>query len=162
MSYELVETIDLASTATAVAFSSIPQDGTDLFIIALIRSNSQNSMQIWLNGDQTTYRTRNSHETSLSGSSIVSWVTNNTAPANVYSLFKINIPSYTATNINKAYSSDAGGGLTSSSVLLPRPRGLGIHYNEPAAITSITIYGGSYASNDFRAGSSFSLYKLKA
>lgn len=54
MAYELIETVELASSASAIEFASIPQDATDLYLVLSARSSSGSISDVRINFNDDT------------------------------------------------------------------------------------------------------------
>jgi hypothetical protein len=174
VTYELISSNVLSTTATSVTFSAIPSTYTDLIMKWSSRTNSASTSSFTtfvFNGSASTqYSTRILYS---NGSTVSNDAVSNRADlfseflsaggsstSSTFSNSEFYIPSYTS-SLNKPISIT---GNTESNV------GVGPHINmiaglwrNTSAITSITIYSGSTASptDSFVAGSSFYLYGIK-
>ena len=162
MSMTLVETKTLGSAAASIEFTSIPQDGTDLYILYAARNNNdiRGEFEMRFNGVSTGYTSRN-----LIGNGSTTFSFNNTFAeggvhtnsvdtANTFSNGSIYIPNYSGTTA-KSYSGNAvqeTNGASSGQNLF------GGLSSATAAITSVRLL--DRGSDLFVAGSTFSLYKI--
>lgn len=160
--YEVISTNVLGSNTSSITFSSIPQTFTDLVMI--INGGDTGAVQpaIRFNGDTgNNYSYQN-----LTGNGSTAYATFGVNGAliqfgwdaymtSAYSyLATINVPNYTNSTTNKALlgrSNNRDTGVTASVAL----------WRNTSAITSMTILQ-SYGSDLFIAGTSFTLYGIKA
>jgi len=161
----LISSQTLASTATTVTFSSIPQTYTDLLIVASARSGyagSGDTIVAQFNGDAVTtnytYRRLIGNGTTSSSASgnffFVGYCTGSTDTANTFGSAQLIIPNYSATGI-KGGSADS---VYENNAALAIQ---GIHANSwsgTAAITSVALTAPSATA--FQIGSIFSIYGL--
>jgi hypothetical protein len=167
MTMELIETKTLASAAASVAFTSIPQDGTDLMLLCSTRYDgspvTQLNMQFNSSGG-TSYGdlTLESDSLGSAGSSSrssqsVIRITVNTGTsftANTFGSTRIYIPNYTAStakSVSLDGSTEQNNTTSYNSIVAGR-------WNNTAAITGITFT--PQAGGNFVIGSMFSLYKI--
>lgn len=174
VTYVLIASSVLSSTATSVTFSSIPATYTDLIMRWSTRSNS--------GGDSTdaTFRLNGSSSTIYSsrilysnGSSVINdaisnradlysnfLTTGGTATSNSFSSGELYLPSYTSST-NKPVS--INGRTEFNSIANPQTTMVAGLFRDTTAITSITMYSGATASpsDSFVSGSSFYLYGIK-
>lgn len=166
MTMQLIETKTIAVAAASVAFTSIPQDATDLMLVCSTRASgaviSQLNVQFNASGG-TAYsdRTAEGDGTTASSSSRASQpvirITANpgtNATANTFSNVQIYIPNYTS-NVAKSVSLD---GVTENNATLAYQSIVAGLWNNTAAITSITLTDQN--SGNFVIGCMFSLYKI--
>jgi hypothetical protein len=160
--YEKIASTTLGSTASTVTFSSIPATYTDLVLISNVKASGGNCYPyIRLNSDTGT----NYSYTYMSGtgSSALSGRASNTAVNFMYGYSYattannnfnslIQVMNYSNTTTNKTMLSRSNNAENSSDT------GVGLWRNT-AAVTTVTMVGNS---NDFAAGSTFTLYGIKA
>jgi hypothetical protein len=166
-SYELIETILLASTTATVTFSSIPSTYKHLQIRALGRSSvagDTGGFGMQLNADAGSNYTF--HALTGDGSSVASLaqtsrsnaavgvMTASSSTANSFGVLVLDILDYTNTNKNKTLRSLTG--KQSSGSLIRLASGAWLN---TAAITSITFL--DTVSGSFVSGSRFSLYGIR-
>lgn len=165
MTMQVIEHLEISSTTTGFTFTNIPQDGTDLMLLASVRCATQAGFSMWINGGQTQVisikTTGNGSTASVDQSSsatIFSGAVPNSRTANTFSNVQVYLPSYTSAS-NKTFSVNAvqeNNATYSEQTIMSAVRA------NTAAITSIQFYGQDYATNDFLSGSSFTLYKITA
>lgn len=165
MTMQIIEHVEISSTTTGFTFSNIPQDGTDLMLLASVRCATKSGFFMWINGGQTqvtsvdvTGNGSTATASQSSSSTIFSGAVPNSYTANTFSNVRVYLPSYTSSS-NKTFSVNAvqeNNATGSAQTILSAIR------SNTAAITSIQIYGQDYASNEFLSGSSFTLYKITA
>ena len=158
--YTPIATQTLGSAAASVTFSSISGTYTDLIIVyngKFASANGQIALQF--NGDTAT----NYSDIELGGNGTTAFSTKNTsqarmllgysASANVDNMAVLQIMNYSnATTYKTAIARNAGaGGNVSANVGL---------WRSTAAITSVLVF--CYNSINFVAGSTFTLYGIKA
>lgn len=157
---ELIQTITVGSGgAAAIEFTSIPQDGTDLFVVLSARGDTNNDLKMEFNGVTTGYTRRALYGNagsalSFSASNAFPGVINtSTNTANTFGNTALYVPNYTLSN-NKSISSDSLYENNDSSTYL-----LGLYamlWSNTAAVTSIKIStGGNLVQH-----STASLYKF--
>jgi hypothetical protein len=161
MSFELIETKTLSSAAASIEFTSIPQDGTDLLVLASTRlavSATDDALSITLNSS-TSNRSRRSllgrGSTVASFSSadgIIGSTAGNTATSNTFGNAQIYLPNYTSSSAKSA-STDSVSENNDTRAIQEINAFL---WNDTAAITSLKIDGTS----NLMAGSTISLYKI--
>ena len=165
---ELISTQILASTATTVTFSSIPQTYKHLQLRMTARdadsvnTNIQNVL-LRINGITNTYM---SHLLFGTGSSVISTaysgepgirvgvLPDNGTGVNIYSATLVDILDYTASTKNPVVRSFSGA-TTGASQYVALQSGL---LTTAGAITSLSIYNTATNAQLFYAGSRFSLY----
>jgi hypothetical protein len=163
---QLIETKTLGTAVASVAFTSIPQDATDLMLVCSTRLSgspvSQLNVQFNSSGG-TSYsdRTLEADGSSASSSSRTSQplirITGNpgtASTANTFSNVQIYIPNYTS-SVAKSVSLD---GVTENNGTLAYSSIVAGYWNNTAAITSITLTDQN--SGNFVIGCMFSLYKI--
>ena len=168
--YEPIATNTLGSDTSTVTFSSIPSTYTDLRIVASVRvaSASIDYFSMRLNSDTAanyslTYLqgfglTASSSRFSSLSQGIIGWATSNTEPANQFNFLTVDLMNYSNSTTNKTYltrSNDATNRVYSEVGL----------YRSTSAISSI-VFGtwgaGTFGANNIKAGSTFTLYGIKA
>jgi hypothetical protein len=158
---KLIETKTLLSDTASIVFTSIPQDGTDLFVLATLR-NTTNQIAVPLlmapnsatSGGTRRVLLATTTGQSFSASDFESGVMPSaTATANGFGNASIYIPNYTSSTA-KSWSSDS---------VMPVSSGDGRIYFEAnlwsgtGAITSLSF---TSTSGNFVTGSTISLYKI--
>jgi hypothetical protein len=157
----LIETKTLASAQASIEFTSIPQDGTDLFILASLRSSADTFLSIRFNGSTSNYTNRQLRGETPSVNSIsrTDDYVGNTAPvsvtANTFGSHSTYIPNY-AGSTNKSFSIDSVTENNATDAFQALTAGL---WSDTSAITSVrfAIFGGG---GNLVAGSTISLYKI--
>lgn len=163
--YELVYHEELPADDTTLEYASIPQDGTDLLLICRIRTNrAATNDAVILKANDTTLVTRRFYfgNGSYSGdaSTGLALSLSDTATAGAYSQIEFYIQRYTGTDRKKrlfAFGAvDGAGDQTVGYHSLA-----GAKYDVAGtAITKLGIV--PETGTGFKAGSSFSLYKITA
>lgn len=166
MSYQLIETKTLASTATSITFSSIPQDGTDLVVFYNLRDANANAGNL-IFGHYISFNGSTSNFTQRYISSLTSGVGSGTTPSrflgwhpdsdgtsNTFCNSAIYIPNY-AGSTNKSYSVESSSEANSTRTAHTILAGL---WSDTSAITSLTI--SSDTGGNLAIGSLISLYKI--
>jgi type IV pilus biogenesis protein CpaD/CtpE len=163
MAYELVETIEVGSGgAASIEFTSIPQTGVDLLLVASSRNTgSIGNLKINLNNDTGAnyayldlYGTGSSASSS-SGSSFTSLLLrqgDSGDTANTFSNSSLYISNYTSSTA-KSVSADAVSENNGSSAVMNI---MAQNYATSSGVTSMQI--ASYVSGNLEQYSSFSLY----
>lgn len=162
MTMQLIQTVTVGvGGATSINFSSIPQTGTDLFIVASVRTADaapSTNLIVKFNSLTTGYSSRllngsGSAVSSTSTASMTILVNSATATSNTFGNASLYIPNYTATG-QKPMSSDSviannstAGGLRLSAS----------SSSDTAPITSIQFENGSV---NILENSTISLYKI--
>ena len=167
MTMTLIETKTLATAAASVAFTSIPQDGTDLLILYSTRISGSSVSQLntqFNSSGGTAYGDLTLESDSLGSASsssrssqpviriTVNIGTNFTA--NTFGSTRIYIPNYTAStakSVSLDGSTEQNNTTSYNSIVAGR-------WNNTAAITSVTFTDQN--SGNFVVGSMFSLYKI--
>lgn len=169
MSYQLIETKTLASATTEIAFTSIPQDATDLLALVSVRSADTSAFErlsVRFNSDSgTNYSSRflygdggsafSSNRTGANLFSLEAGVQGTNSTSNTFSNGSLYIPNYTS-SVAKSLSSDSVVENNGASAGLAITAGL---WNNTAAITSISFSYFIGAAN-LVAGCTISLYKI--
>ena len=158
---KLIETKTLASNASAVQFSSIPQDATDLYLTLSLRPTDSQSVVLLSFNSNTTTADYTFRYLIGSGSSVSTGLYERYAgtfvqgnwTANTFSNSSLYIPNYTVAT-NKTYSLDdtAENNATAGWQLI----GVG-RWASTAAINSITF---TNPTQNIAAGSTISLYTI--
>ena len=160
MTMTLIASTTLGSSADAITFSDIPQNGTDLIAICSLRERDTNNftLAIKLNGSLLNFSSRLLQGSgSAAVSATTSSPTNLTIPANpsnstsnTFGNGQIYIPNYTG-SANKSISID---GVQEYNQAEAYQRITAALRSDTAAITSLEIAGG------LAAGCTVSLYKI--
>lgn len=162
--YTPIASVLVGSNTSTITISNIPQTYTDLVLDGSFTADTDNANLIWrFNGDTSTIYSQTlvgaagtpttGRETSQ-GRILVSWVTatpNSTSPAT----FIGNVMNYANTNVNKT-------ALLRWNVLsatYPGVQGSTCLYRSTSGITQIDL---TIISNNFTAGSRFTVYGIKA
>ena len=159
--YEPIATTTLATTSTSVTLSSIPSTYTDLRVVVYLKSSgtSDYGLRGYINGDTGS----NYSETNLQGygSAVSSQLTSQSQASYTFTygfsnegaLFTFDFFSYAGstykTFLVTGSNDQNGSGSVDRSVQL---------WRSTSAINSINFFP---ASNDFAAGSTFTLYGIK-
>jgi hypothetical protein len=165
MSMTLIETKTLGTAQAAIEFTSIPEDGTDLVVIASVRNTttgaSDTAFQIRFNGSTTTYSERTlfgdgSSASSFSGTSSIAIYANNASPwtANTFGNASIYVPNYTGST-NKSVSADSVTENNGTAAHMAIVAGL---WSTTSSITSVALV--PFGVQTFAIGSTVSLYKI--
>lgn len=170
MTMQLIETKTLGTAAASIEFTSIPQDGTDLVLMASLReapgaSNLFLQFRITINGVTTsTVRTLQG-----SGSSVGSFtnslgelgpnISGTTSTTSTFGSINVYIPNYSSTIINKSFSYD--GVMENNATTSYQNISAGL-YSSTTAITSLGIRGvdGAGTQRNLAVDSIISLYKI--
>jgi hypothetical protein len=160
MTMTLIETKTLGTATTAIEFTSIPQDATDLFVVWSTRYVSEGTTKttILFNGLSTNFSYRllqGDGSAAASGANTINIAGINngsTTTSNTFSSNQMYIPNYTGST-NKSFSVDAVSENNGTSSFQDIWAGL---WSNTAAITSLTISGAS----NLAIGSTVSLYKI--
>ena len=162
MAYELIETITLTSSASSIEFTSIPQDGVDLVLVASVRASASNDYAyVKINGDNTdtnyprrALRGTGSAASSFGGSFFPALASpKSTDTANTFGNGQLYFPNYTS-SANKTISADHVGENNGSAAYQQLQANI---WTNTSAITSLTI---EFSTDDLVAGSTASLYKI--
>ena len=161
---ELIEAIELSSSASSITFSSIPQDYTHLQILISARTDRSSNTDVILiepnglttNGSNITLLGNGTDDFSFSASDLQSArVVGNTATANTFSNSSIYISNYTASQAKSIY----GNSVAENNASAADQYFYATLWNNTAAITSLNLIC-SITSSDFLTGSTFSLYGI--
>lgn len=159
MGLQLIETVTLASAASSIEFTSIPQDGVDLLLVFSGRDISLTGY-VEFNNDSTTYAERfltGSGSAASSGSGtfgIALFSTPTSATANTFSNGSLYVTNY-ASSTAKSYSVDT---VSENNATEAYQRIVaGSWTDSTSGITSIKL-----TSNVFQEHTSASLYKITA
>lgn len=166
MAYELIETIEVGAGGVETAqFSNIPQDATDLLVLASTRvSSTQTQLRLRFNSSATGYGyqyLRGSGSAVLSNVSsgqslsLVSFNGTSTITANTFTNVAITIPNYTSSNA-KSFSVDAVSENNATEAYQTINAG---SWSGTSAITSIEFFY-IFGSNEIAQYSTISLYKI--
>ena len=163
---KLIESKTLASTATSITFTSIPQTFTDLVVFYNLRDANANAGNlifghyISFNGSTSNFTQRYiSVLTASLGSGttparFLGWHPDRDGTANTFCNSAIYIPNY-AGNTNKSYSVESTSEANSSRLAHTILAGL---WSDTSAITSLTL--SSDTGGTFAIGSLISLYGI--
>jgi len=175
--YEAIATQTLGSATATVTFSSIPQTYTDLVLVMSVRAsavtfNNMNFMNTTINSDTSAiyspttlyYRNTGGGSSANSGRGTnennfnLGGIATNNFGSGIFSTYIINFMNYSNTTTNKTVLSriSTGGDLTAMDDTWAAA-GL---YRSTSAISTISMSPSS--SGNFVAGSTFSLYGIKA
>lgn len=161
MTYQLIETKTLGTAAASIEFTSIPQDGTDLYISASLRQSSANVNQIvWqINGATTNFSYRILEGTGSAVSSgnntlnYIGLVQGSSSTSNTFASNSIYITNYAGATA-KSISTDA---VTENNATAAIQHITATLWNNTAAITSLRF---DAFSGNLEIGSTISLYKI--
>lgn len=163
---ELIETKTLGVAAASIEFTSIPQDGTDLLILASLRSSRANAIEgllIAFNGSTSNFSAKNLEGQTTSvgsgnfGVGRAGVLSAANATANTFANQTFYIPNYSGST-NKTYSLDSvseNNATTSFATFQEITGGL---WSQTAAITSVRFTPD--LGTNLVAGSTISLYKI--
>lgn len=166
MTYELIETITLTSSASSIEFTDIPQDGTDLVLFVSARPDTASIRSYRLHINNETSGTNYSQRT-LEGDGSSAYSTNETSQdrilfyvaggttANTFGSTRIYFSNY-AGSTAKPITID---NVTENNATTAYQQLHAANWNNTAAITSIRI---SDSSVNTLTGSTASLYKITA
>ena len=168
--YTPIVTTTLGSDTSTVTFSSISSAYTDLKLVISVKvaSTSADYFSLRFNGDTGS----NYSFTWLGGNSggaqsgrfsnlsqnIIGWATSNSENANFFAPIIVDIMNYSNTTTNKTLLSRSGYAETRTDVQANL-------WRSTAAINSIALgtWGaGTFGANNIKAGSTFTLYGIKA
>ena len=165
MTMELIQTSTLGTAAASITFTSIPQDGTDLVLLGLVRTAralANDFVDLRFNGDNTdaNYSARvvignGSSAFSFTENSYIGDVNGDTSTADTFSSISVYTLNYTGatTKLSLVDTVSEDNATTALQTMLSR------QWNNTAAITSMEI-GFTAAGSNLVAGSTFSLYKV--
>jgi hypothetical protein len=165
---KLIESKTIASAQSAIEFTSIPQDGTDLVLLGSTRDTrttaTYGNLNITFNGNSSNYSSRllfAENETTVgtnSGSSessmrFLAYSTSTPNTSNTFSNWSIYIPGYTGSTSKSAHSDS----VTENNAVNGGIRNIGTGlWTNTAPIITITMTTGDV----FVVGSTVSLYKI--
>jgi hypothetical protein len=163
VTYSQIATQTLGSATATVTFSSIPGTYTDLILVTNVaQAASNNSLRFRVNSDTgsnysyTSLQGNGSVATSSRESSITSGVSSATGSTTIETNHILHFMNYSNTTTNKTILArgNRASGMTTTDVNL---------WRSTSAITSIELaMGGTFPTNNFASGSTFSLYGIKA
>jgi len=163
MTMTLIETKTLGAAAASIEFTSIPQDGTDLVVVASLRNAADSvGLRIRLNGDTgTNFTSRNlqglgstvSSNTSSLAHFLLAGVGASTETANTFANTFCYFPNYTGST-TKSISAETVTENNATQAFQQLFAGL---WNNTASITTLLFFT---SGADFVAGSTVSLYKI--
>jgi hypothetical protein len=155
---KLIETKTLGSAAASIEFTSIPQDGTDLFAIYSLRNSVSSAGGIISFNTGGTYsrrRLQGSGSSVASDTASVDYQLNPSSfTSSTFGNGSIYVPNYTSSNA-KSYSTDSISETNATEAYQAIIAGL---WTGTAAITTLTFT--PLSSGNFEAGSIISLYKI--
>jgi hypothetical protein len=166
MTMKLIETKTLVANALSIEFTSIPQDGTDLFIVCSLRqvNSAVSALNLSFNGvGGTSYsdrRLEGTGSTTATGTRTSQAVIRTTGivgsgqTANTFSSVQYYIQNYSGST-NKLVSIDAVTENNGTEAFQELTAGL---FSNTGAITSVLFT--SNAGSNFVSGSTISLYKI--
>jgi hypothetical protein len=157
MTMKLIETKTLLSAAASIEFTSIPQDGTDLFVLVSARGDG-GVFYVRPNGSSSNLQGRrlqgSGSAVSEGADSNVDFIINvSTDTSNTFGNATLYIPNYSG-NANKTISSDSVNENNATQAFQRLHSGL---WSDTAAITSL---GFTLLSGNLAIGSTISLYKI--
>jgi hypothetical protein len=167
MTMTLIETKTLGTGTAAIEFVSIPQDGTDLVVLAALRSSNSLDGQNYgfatlsINGSTANQTRRNliglgsGTPESYGGTSFGLLTNGNTSTANTFTNSSVYFPNYAGSS-NKSISFDSV--MENNGTLAFQEIMAGL-WSQTAAITSLT-FTASGSGATLVAGSTISLYKI--
>jgi hypothetical protein len=166
VTYQLISSNVLSSSAASVTFSSIPATYTDLVLRCSVRNSAASTQaDLWVTfNSSTSYSYRNLRGNGASASSIGGTdtvlpagqsIVGSTATASTFSSIELYIPSYTA-NQNKPVSIISATENNATTAWSVVTAGLN---SMTAAITSVVF--SQTGATTFDSGSSFYLYGIK-
>lgn len=162
MTMLLIQNQTLGSNASWIEFSSIPQDGTDLYFLISARTtlgDLQEAIRPSFNGSTSGFTNRQLYGVGSGGGQTdnpprdAGYATGNAATASTFSNSNLYIPNY-AGNANKSYSVDSVIENNGASTYLQLLAGF---WSNTAAITTVRL---TPASGNFVTGTTISLYKI--
>ena len=169
--YELISSTRLTATANIVSFTSIPQTFRDLQVRINARhfqGNSGSPIYLNMNGDSTEANYANVYwdfqgnptNTGRGASRYMSQVTDGSTTAGSFSYWKMYIPNYTSTTINKISTYTAYYGTNTSNSFTYANDGVILALSN-AAVTSLEFPAFNFATQYFAIDSLFELYGIK-
>lgn len=105
MGMQLIETIELASAAASIEFTSIPQDGTDLLLVFSLRDSAASANLEVNSTDATAFRLlygTGSGTGSVSGTAVNPYIVASTATANTFGSGQVYFANYTSSSAKSA------------------------------------------------------------
>jgi hypothetical protein len=170
MTMSLIETKTLGTAAASIEFTSIPQDGTDLFLFISGRSNRAGNISdyiaITFNSNTSNYSARflqgdgsaatSETDVSAGAARIVGQATGASATSDTFANNSVYVPNYTQ-SVAKSYSSDV---VTENNATAARQVIIAGLWNDTSAITSLKLEPLSGGANNFVTGTTISLYKI--
>ena len=161
---KLIESKTLATAAASIEFTSIAQDGTDLFVLTSLRSARANAVEgllIAFNGSTANFTQRalfgagsGNGESFSSSVGRAGVVNGDSSTSNTFANQSFYIPNY-AGSTNKSYSVDSVSENNATTAWQEIVAGL---WSQTAAITSVRFTPDT--GNNLLAGSTISLYKI--
>ena len=161
---KLIETKTLATAASNIEFTSIPQNFTDLVIVASVRSLETTlgnaSLEIRPNGSTANGSGRWLYGSGTTPSSITvsrvdgGFISNSAATSDTFSSTSIYVPNYTSSS-NKSFSAD---GVQENNATLSYQALVASLWSNSAAITSLDFR--CISATNLVAGSTISLYGI--
>jgi hypothetical protein len=156
---KLIETKTLLSTTSAIEFTSIPQDGTDLLIRASLRHDGSNATGIYISFNGSTSNFSGRYVNALtpntpSSTSLVRYIGSSTddVTANVFNNTEIYISNYSGST-NKMFNAD---NVTENNATGAYQNIVIGNWASSSPIISFSLT----TSNSWRAGSMVSVYKI--
>lgn len=163
MAMTLIETKTLTSTQSSFEFVSIPQDGTDLYLLMSLRTNTSdvawNDVFLKPNGSSSNLNCRvlygigSGNSQTFGEATMRLFANGGGSTSNTFSNVSVTIPNY-AGNTNKSLSADS---VTEGNATLHAQAFTAGLWTNTSAITSLLIDTGA---RSFVAGSMISLYKI--
>jgi hypothetical protein len=157
---KLIESKTLATAASSIDFTSIPQDGTDLVVLISARTNASGfrSGQISFNSSTSDFSNRSldgtgSVATSFSEARYVGTLPGTTATADTFGNTLVYIPNYSGAT-NKSFNTNH---VVENNATIGYPGISAGLWSNTAAITSLSF---SPSTDSLIAGSTISLYKI--
>jgi hypothetical protein len=165
MTMQLIATVTATGTSNEIQFDSIPQDATDLFLVASLRSawtgGSSEAVGLRFNNSYsgTTERSLNGNGSSASSGSAayrqVGAAPSATTTANTFGNLSVYIPNYTGA-VNKSASADS---VSENNATEAFQRITAYLQTTTSPITQLNLDSATSASN-WVSGSIVSLYKI--
>jgi hypothetical protein len=162
---KLIESKTLATAAASIEFTSIPQDGTDLYILISARdnrSNPANGITLFPNGSSSNLSSRNligigsgSGSSTTRTDGLIGVIPSADTTADTFGNIAVYIPNYTGST-NKSMSSDS---VQERNNTQAEQWLISALWSDTAAITSITFEPST--ADNFVTGTTISLYKIK-
>jgi phage-related tail fiber protein len=163
MTMSLIQTVTVGSGgAASIEFTSIPQDGTDLVVLASVRGSSNEIIFLQINNSASNFSTRAldafpTVESSSNTDSRIGYASNQSSTANTFGSLSLYLLNYTSSS-NKTFSVDYVDENNDTTTSRGIRAGL---WSNTAAITSLTFtLGGVPGSDNFPQNCTFSLYKI--